>query len=85
LKPYPEYKDSGVSWLGKVPTHWQHWPERACFTDKLAPNVGMQETTLLSLSYGRIVGKQPPKKLHGLVPASFVYFVLRKFAKRELS
>ena len=23
LKPYPEYKDSGVAWLGKVPKHWQ--------------------------------------------------------------
>jgi type I restriction enzyme S subunit len=23
LKPYPIYKDSGVSWLGKVPEHWK--------------------------------------------------------------
>ena len=23
LKPYPEYKDSGVQWLGKVPAHWE--------------------------------------------------------------
>lgn len=22
LKPYPEYKDSGVLWLGKIPKHW---------------------------------------------------------------
>ena len=22
LKPYPEYKDSGVPWLGEVPGHW---------------------------------------------------------------
>jgi hypothetical protein len=22
LKPYPEYEDSGVPWLGKVPAHW---------------------------------------------------------------
>lgn len=22
LHPYPEYKDSGLSWLGKVPAHW---------------------------------------------------------------
>ena len=21
-KPYPEYKDSGVEWLGKIPSHW---------------------------------------------------------------
>jgi type I restriction enzyme S subunit len=22
LKPYPQYKDSGLAWLGKVPAHW---------------------------------------------------------------
>jgi type I restriction enzyme S subunit len=22
-KPYPEYKDSGVKWLGKIPEHWK--------------------------------------------------------------
>ena len=23
LNPYPEMKDSGVPWLGKVPAHWE--------------------------------------------------------------
>jgi type I restriction enzyme S subunit len=23
LRPYPEYKDSGVPWLGKIPAHWE--------------------------------------------------------------
>ena len=23
LKPYPEYKDSGLPWLGQVPAHWE--------------------------------------------------------------
>jgi type I restriction enzyme, S subunit len=22
MKPYPEYKESGVEWLGKIPSHW---------------------------------------------------------------
>ena len=21
-RAYPEYKDSGVEWLGEIPTHW---------------------------------------------------------------
>lgn len=70
LKPYPTYQDSGVPWLGEMPAHWQQLPGRACFVEKKTPNVGMQETTVLSLSYGQIVVK-PPEKLHGLVPASF--------------
>jgi type I restriction enzyme, S subunit len=23
LKPYPEYKDSGLPWLGEIPSHWE--------------------------------------------------------------
>ena len=23
LRPYPEYKDSGLPWLGQVPAHWE--------------------------------------------------------------
>ena len=37
---YPEYKDSGVEWLGEVPRHWQRRtlrdtaaPERNAFVD----------------------------------------------------
>lgn len=28
LKPYSEYKDSGVHWLGEIPKSWQHTPLR---------------------------------------------------------
>ena len=70
LKPYPAMKDSGVPWLGEVPSHWTHLPGRACYREKRVQNKGLTETTVLSLSYGHIVVK-PPEKLHGLVPASF--------------
>jgi type I restriction enzyme, S subunit len=70
LKPYSDYKESGVNWLGGVPHHWRPEPGFAAFREKQVSNVGMQEKTVLSLSYGRIVVK-PPEKLHGLVPKSF--------------
>ena len=70
LKPYPAMKDSGVPWLGEVPEHWKQLPGRACYRERHVPNTGLIETTVLSLSYGRIVVK-PVDKLHGLVPASF--------------
>ncbi len=70
LEPYPAYKDSGVPWLGEVPAHWEILPGRACFREKKEPNLALQEKSVLSLSYGRIVVK-PPEKLHGLVPSSF--------------
>ena len=70
LPPYASYKPSGVDWLGDVPAHWEQLPGRACYTEKKVLNVGMQESTVLSLSYGRIVVR-PPEKLRGLVPESF--------------
>ncbi len=70
LRQYPEYKGSGVGWVGKVPDHWQIMPGRACYTEKKEPNTGLKEKTVLSLSYGKIVVK-PVEKLHGLVPESF--------------
>jgi len=70
LEPYPEYKDSGLPWLGQVPEHWKVLPAFGAFAPNHERNDGMKEKTVLSLSYGRIVVK-PPEKLHGLVPESF--------------
>lgn len=70
LKPYAEYKESGLDWLGKLPRHWKIGPGFAAFREKKVKNIGLREKTVLSLSYGRIVIK-PPEKLHGLVPDSF--------------
>ena len=70
LQPYAEYRDSGVPWLGAIPAHWRLQPGFSTFRQKQRKNIGLVETTVLSLSYGRIIVK-PIEKLHGLVPASF--------------
>ena len=70
LRPYSDYKDSGVPWLGQVPERWDVVPARAVYRPKLVKNIGMIEKTVLSLSFGRIVVK-PEEKLRGLVPESF--------------
>jgi type I restriction enzyme S subunit len=70
LQPYPEYKDSDLPWLGRVPSHWKVLPAFGAYSPILEKNKGHRENTVLSLSYGRIVVK-PPEKLHGLVPESF--------------
>jgi len=70
LSPYPEYKDSDVPWLGRIPAHWSIKPGLAFISQRKEKNVGMKESIVLSLSYGKIVVK-PPTKLHGLVPESF--------------
>ena len=70
LRPYAEYKESGLPWLGQVPGHWDMRPAFGAFVPNRERNHGMKEKTVLSLSYGRIVIK-PADKFHGLVPESF--------------
>ncbi len=67
---YDSYKPSGVEWLGDVPEDWQVTPGRACLYENKDKNTGMQESTVLSLSYGNVIVK-PEEKLTGLVPESF--------------
>jgi type I restriction enzyme, S subunit len=77
LKPYGGYKESGLSWLGQVPEHWDTRPAFGAFVPIHERNRGMKEKTVLSLSYGRIVIK-PVEKLHGLVPESFETYQIVK-------
>ena len=55
LKPYPQYNESGVSWLVRAPAHWGIEPGFAAFREKQEKNIGLAEKRVLSLSYGQIV------------------------------
>ena len=49
LKPYAEYKDSGLPWLGLVPGHWDVLPHRALFEEvkvREHPNEQMLSVTI---------------------------------------
>ena len=71
LRPYPEYVDSGVSWVGEVPQHWQMVPNRALLRlRKQVVGDTAGEYTLLSLTKQGII----PRDLEnpqGKFPASF--------------
>ena len=67
---YPEYKDSGVEWLGRGPKHWEIKPFFSRFAERRESNRGMQNDNLLSLSFGRIVNKDI-NTLDGLLPESY--------------
>lgn len=70
MRRYESYKDSGVEWLGEVPSHWRLTIGMNVFRENKRDNKGMKEKTVLSLSYGQIIIK-PEEKLVGLVPESF--------------
>ena len=48
-KAYPEYKDSGVEWLGNVPAHWITSPCRAAVLNRADKNEGAADQNYLSV------------------------------------
>jgi type I restriction enzyme S subunit len=66
LKPYPQYKDSGLPWLGEVPVHWTVLRIKTVLqeTDRRSQE-GTQ--TLLSLTRirGLIPHREMTEKMHG--------------------
>ncbi len=51
LKPYPEYKDSGLPWVDRVPSHWQLIPNRGLIRKRKVLVGGKhREYQLLSLT-----------------------------------
>ena len=63
-------RDSGIEWIGEIPEKWGVVLLSSLFSHHKSKNVGLQETNLLSLSYGRIVRKDITTS-EGLLPESF--------------
>lgn len=71
MRRYESYKDSGVEWLGEVPSHWNLIPNKYIF--KLRKNVvgkRSNEYDLLSLSLKGVI-KRDMKNPEGKFPAEF--------------
>lgn len=64
------YRDSGLPWVGPIPSEWQTVPLMSIAVERNEKNGGMLENNLLSLSYGRIVRKDIEAN-DGLLPESF--------------
>jgi type I restriction enzyme, S subunit len=77
MERHDSYKPSGIAWIGYVPAHWDVKPGFTCFDENKDRNKNLNEKTVLSLSYGRIVVK-PEEKMTGLVPESFDTYQLIK-------
>lgn len=67
---YSEMKDSGIKWIGMVPTSWNVRTLYQLVTRVNNKNSDLAEQNLLSLSYGKIKRKDINTK-DGLLPASF--------------
>jgi len=49
LKPYPDYKDSGVPWLGTIPSHWKTYRLGSLLRERGEVNKNGQNNEVLSV------------------------------------
>lgn len=73
-----EMKHSGIEWIGEIPKEWKTCYTSSLFYEHKEKNIGLRNTNLLSLSYGKIKQKDINTN-EGLLPQSFeTYNVIRK-------
>ena len=70
LSPDAKMKDSGISWIGEIPEHWEVRHLSQVSYEHYISNKEVHHQNLLSLSYGRIIRKDI-NTTEGLLPASF--------------
>ena len=57
MERYNEYEDSGVQWLGEIPSHWDMQRWRFLLTENKVKNTDCKEKVQLQFKYGDIVRK----------------------------
>lgn len=70
ITSYEKMKDSGIEWIGSVPSDWRVHTLYQLVIQVKEKNSNLQEKNLLSLSYGKIKRKDIDSP-DGLLPASF--------------
>ena len=63
-------RETAISWVKTIPTHWREKSLVQFAEEQQIKNIGMIESNLLSLSYGKIISKDI-NATDGLLPASF--------------
>lgn len=57
MRTYDTYKDSGISWLGQIPSHWEVKRTRIVLSENAVSNSDVKITNQLQFKYGEIVPK----------------------------
>lgn len=69
LKPYPDYKDSGLPWVGEIPRHWIHERAKWLFTKMNRP-VQAEDEVVTCFRDG-VVTLRKNRRLRGFTEATF--------------
>lgn len=58
IRPEIEMKDSGIEWIGIIPSSWTIFPANGVFSEVKEKNMDLKLTNAFSFKYGEIVDKK---------------------------
>lgn len=58
IRPETEMKDSGIEWIGIIPSSWTIFPANGVFSEVKEKNMDLKLTNAFSFKYGEIVDKK---------------------------
>ena len=58
IRPETEMKDSGIEWIGEIPSSWTIFPANGVFSEAKEKNTDLKFTNAFSFKYGEIVDKK---------------------------
>ena len=70
MKHYPEYKESGVEWIGEIPKYWKIVRGKFILSHKKEINPDFQCNNLLSLTLNGVLRKDM-NSAEGLIPSNY--------------
>ena len=76
MERYNEYKDSGVQWLGEIPSHWDMQRWRFLLTENKVKNTDCKVKVQLQFKYGDIVRKANQDEDAGVLETISKYTVV---------
>lgn len=80
-RPYPHYKDSGIPWIGQIPSDWGVRRGKWLFRHRKELNTNRANKNVLSLTLRGVVNNDPDDP-EGLVPKDYATYQL--FRKDDL-
>lgn len=81
LKPYPQYKESGIPWLSQIPGEWRLERTKLHFRYRKEINANRTHANVLSLTLRGVVNNDPENP-EGLMPKN--YSTYQVFQKNDL-
>ena len=78
MERYSEYKDSGIQWIGEIPSHWEEGRIASLFTNRIFANIDFRYKHAFKFYYGTLVLKNEVGKEDDFRETYVKYSVLER-------